>query len=80
MFSAAARHRGGYILRPDLLDIGLRDRDIRDGLRSGLLVRLRVGTQRATQVWQLPPQYRVEAGPAFFGDLKVLLGPACLEG
>ena len=43
-------------------------------------VRLRVGTQRATQVWQLPPQYRVEAGPAFFGDLKVLLGPACLEG
>lgn len=44
LFSTAARHRGGYILRPDLLDMGLRDRDIRDGLRSGLIVRLRVGT------------------------------------
>lgn len=42
-------------------------------------VRLHVETQRSTQIWSLPPQYRVSASPALFGDLKVLLGPTCLE-
>ncbi|SKB03334.1 type IV toxin-antitoxin system AbiEi family antitoxin domain-containing protein [Aeromicrobium choanae] len=36
--------RGGYILRPDLLDLGYKDRHIRQALDAGTLVRLRVGT------------------------------------
>ncbi|WP_441327477.1 DNA polymerase III subunit alpha [Kocuria sp.] len=42
-------------------------------------VRVHLETQRSLQIWSLPPQYRVSASPALFGDLKVLLGPACLE-
>ncbi|KAA9394413.1 DNA polymerase III subunit alpha [Kocuria coralli] len=42
-------------------------------------VRVHLETQRSMQIWSLPPQYRVDASPALFGDLKVLLGPACLE-
>lgn len=43
-FETVAGHRGGYILRPDLLDLGLNDRQIRDAIRQKLIVRLRPGT------------------------------------
>ena len=32
-----------------------------------------------TQEFQLGPQFRVNPNPALFGDLKILLGPACLS-
>ena len=41
-------------------------------------VRLSLVGQRATQEFQLGPQFRVSPNPALFGDLKILLGPACL--
>lgn len=43
-FENLASARGGYILRPDLLDVGYKDRHIRQALHEGVLVRLRVGT------------------------------------
>ncbi|MET0467179.1 MAG: hypothetical protein ABWZ87_00425 [Aeromicrobium sp.] len=43
-FDSIARLRGGYILRPDLLELGYRDRHIKQALNAGALVRLRVGT------------------------------------
>jgi hypothetical protein len=47
---AAAVHRGGYVFRHDLLDIGLTDRDIANAVRVGVLVRLRHGTYAPTDV------------------------------
>lgn len=44
VFEAAAAHRGGYILRQDLLDLGVTDADIRGARRAGVIVRLRAGT------------------------------------
>ena len=41
-------------------------------------VRLSLVGQRATQEFQLGPQFRVSPNPALFGGLKILLGPACL--
>lgn len=43
-FAAAAQHRGGYIFRSDLLDLGLRDKHIAQAIRAGVLERLRSGT------------------------------------
>lgn len=45
----ALRHRGGYCFRGDLIDLGLRDRDIREALNAGHLERLRHGTYGATE-------------------------------
>ena len=41
-------------------------------------VRLSLVGQRGTQEFQLGPRFRVSPNPALFGDLKILLGPACL--
>lgn len=43
-FASVAAHRGGYILRADLLDLGVTDSQIKAARRAGDLVRLRVGT------------------------------------
>ena len=42
-------------------------------------MRIHLDTRRCTQIMRLGPEYRVNPSPALFGDLKVLLGPACLE-
>ena len=42
-------------------------------------VRIHLDTHRCLQVLRLGPEHRVNPTPALFGDLKVLLGPACLE-
>lgn len=41
---AVATMRGGFILRRDLLELGYKDRHIRQALEAGTLERLRVGT------------------------------------
>ena len=41
-------------------------------------VRLTLMGQRGAQEFELGPQFRVSPNPALFGDLKILLGPACL--
>ncbi len=43
-FLSAAAHRGGYMYRSDLLDLGLKDKHIRAAVQGGLLQRLRHGT------------------------------------
>ncbi len=43
-FETVAQHRGGYILRPDLLDLSVSDREIAAALKQGLIVRIRPGT------------------------------------
>lgn len=57
-FTTIAAHRGGYILRPDLLDLGYRDRHIRQALQSGVLVRLRAGTYAPQTHVALSPEER----------------------
>ncbi|WBL18124.1 DNA polymerase III subunit alpha [Citricoccus sp. NR2] len=42
-------------------------------------VRLVLSGSNGLEVMQLGPDYRVTPNPALFGDLKVLLGPSCLE-
>ncbi|GAB3539951.1 DNA polymerase III subunit alpha [Arthrobacter tecti] len=42
-------------------------------------VRLHVRQERQLSVLSLPVDLRVNPTPALFGDLKVLLGPACLD-
>ncbi|MCY1157174.1 MAG: dnaE [Citricoccus sp.] len=42
-------------------------------------VRLKLAGNRTMEIMQLGPDFRVSPNPALFGDLKVLLGPACLE-
>lgn len=62
-FADLAAVRGGYILRPDLLDLGYNDRHIRQALHAGVLVRLRVGTYAPQSHRSLSPedQYRLLA-------------------
>lgn len=50
VFLALAAHRGGYVFRHDLIEYGLRDRDIREARRAGLLTRLRHGTYAPTSL------------------------------
>lgn len=57
-FEMAAQHRGGYILRSDLLDLGMNDRGIRDAVKQKLLVRLRVGTYAPQGHMALTPEER----------------------
>ena len=57
-FDQIALARGGYILRPDLLDLGYSDRQIRQALRAGLIVRLRVGTYAPQSHTLLTPEDR----------------------
>jgi DNA polymerase-3 subunit alpha len=42
-------------------------------------VRIHLETRQKVQVLRLGPDLRVNPSPALFGDLKVLLGPTCLE-
>ncbi|NYE93982.1 DNA polymerase-3 subunit alpha [Psychromicrobium silvestre] len=42
-------------------------------------VRLQLTGSSSIKVMKLPLHHRVNPNPALFGDLKVLLGPACLE-
>jgi hypothetical protein len=59
VFMALAVHRGGYFFRHDLIDVGLRDADIRAACRQGLLVRLRHGTYApAPLVAPMTPEQR----------------------
>lgn len=59
VFTALAAHRGGYVFRHDLIDYGLRDRDIRAAMRAGLLTRLRHGTYAPTStLTPLSPEAR----------------------
>lgn len=57
-FHAVAEHRGGYILRTDLLDLGLSDRQIRDAIRQKLITRLRPGTYAPRGFDDLSPEER----------------------
>lgn len=57
-FTTIAAHRGGYILRPDLLELGYRDRHIKEALNAGALVRLRVGTYAPQEHAELSPEDR----------------------
>jgi hypothetical protein len=50
VFLALAAHRGGYMFRHDLIEYGLRDRDIRMAVRAGHLTRLRHGTYAPTSL------------------------------
>ncbi|GMA18965.1 hypothetical protein GCM10025862_09860 [Arsenicicoccus piscis] len=43
-------------------------------------VRVRLTQPGRSVLMRLEDSYRVEATPALFGDLKALLGPACLTG
>lgn len=57
-FETLAQHRGGYILRSDLLDVGVDDRQIRDAIRQKLIVRLRPGTYAPHGHLDLTPEER----------------------
>lgn len=41
-------------------------------------VRMKLNGSGSTKIMKLPLHHRVNPNPALFGDLKVLLGPACL--
>lgn len=57
-FETVAAHRGGYILRPDLLDLGVSDRQIKDAIRQRLITRLRPGTYAPRGFHELTPEAR----------------------
>ena len=57
-FDIVAEHRGGYILRPDLLDLGVTDRQIKDAIRQKVLTRLRPGTYAPRGYHDLRPEER----------------------
>lgn len=57
-FETLAQHRGGYILRSDLLDVGVDDRHIRDAIHQKLIVRLRPGTYAPRGHLELTPEER----------------------
>lgn len=57
-FETLAQHRGGYILRSDLLDLGVSDREIKAAIHQKLLVRLRVGTYAPRGHEDLSPEER----------------------
>lgn len=42
-------------------------------------VRVKLSNTRSVQLMRLGMEFRVNPNPALFGDLKVLLGPACLD-
>ena len=42
-------------------------------------VRMKLTKNRSVEILQLSPEFRVNPNPALFGDLKVLLGPSCLD-
>ncbi len=48
--------------------------------RGNSEVRLHLQGDTRTEVMGLPVHLRVNPGPSVFGDLKGLLGPACLYG
>ncbi|WP_431712174.1 DNA polymerase III subunit alpha [Glutamicibacter uratoxydans] len=48
--------------------------------RGNTEVRVKLSGSRGTSLMRLGMNYRVNPNPALFGDLKVLLGPACVEG
>lgn len=59
LIQAAAHHRGGYVLRRDLIDLGLKDRNIRAAVHAHLLVRIRHGTYAPALDYQaLSPERR----------------------
>ncbi|MEU3332454.1 DNA polymerase III subunit alpha [Glutamicibacter creatinolyticus] len=47
--------------------------------RGNTEVRVKLSGSRGTSLMRLGMNYRVNPNPALFGDLKVLLGPACLD-
>ena len=56
--------------------------DLRDELRThrgNSEVRLKLMGDTKVEVMGLPVHLRVNPSPSLFGDLKVLLGPACLD-
>lgn len=57
-FDTVAAHRGGYILRTDLLDLGVSDRQIRDAIRQRLISRIRPGTYAPKGFDDLSPEER----------------------
>lgn len=57
-FEMLADRRGGYILRPDLLDMGLTDRQIKDAIRQEVIVRIRPGTYAPRGHLDLSPEER----------------------
>jgi len=57
-FQNLAERRGGYILRPDLLDLGVTDRQIKDAIRQRLIVRIRPGTYAPRGHADLSPEER----------------------
>lgn len=50
LFLTVSQRRGGYLLRRDLIEMGLDDRHIRHAVRIGLLERLRHGTYAPTSI------------------------------
>ena len=47
--------------------------------RGNTEVRVKLSGSRGTSLMRLGMNYRVNPNPALSGDLKVLLGPACLD-
>ena len=54
-------------------------RDILKNHRGESEVRIAMTTRTKKLLLRLAPDLRVTPNPALFGDLKVLLGPACLD-
>jgi len=54
-------------------------RDVLGNHRGNSEVRLNLHGDTKIEVMALPIHLRVNPNPALFGDLKVLLGPACLD-
>jgi DNA polymerase-3 subunit alpha len=42
-------------------------------------VRVKLQGTHTTEIMRLGAGYRVQPNPSLYGDLKVLLGPACLD-
>lgn len=57
-FHAAAEYRGGYILRADLLDLGVSDRQIREAIHHQVITRIRPGTYAPKGFHDLTPEER----------------------
>ncbi|WP_288026777.1 OB-fold nucleic acid binding domain-containing protein, partial [Arthrobacter sp.] len=55
-------------------------KDVLGTHRGNTEVKMHLSGTRSVKVMKLPLHHRVNPTPALFGDLKVLLGPACLEG
>ncbi|MEO8221234.1 MAG: OB-fold nucleic acid binding domain-containing protein, partial [Specibacter sp.] len=48
--------------------------------RGNTEVKMHLTGSRSVKVMKLPLHHRINPTPSLFGDLKVLLGPTCLEG